>query len=312
MRVNTLTYNNVQTQGPKQRAWLREHSPQHLQQCAMLMLHALQKRPESASHSTLVLGAGACTEVPLTGLARDSDEVVLADLDLASMRQGRDELTSMALRKRVRLLECDISGGVSASLNLLVEQQPWDKLVSQGAQAVFDAASHCLDQCPVSDPPEIKGLSTGEFGVIISSLILSQLFGYPILDILDHVQRIAPGLLGEQERHRRYQEAAQAFRVRIINAHLRLLRELLDVGGLGVLLSDMRGFVFDIHGTGDDTEHRRTIPLVPHILPELVQENFAVIEEAHWEWLTNLPDGGKLGRGYEVVGYVLSPNNDGF
>ena len=307
MRIDTLTYNNVQTQGPKRRAWLREHSPQHLQQCAMLVLHALQKRPVSTSHSTLVLGAGSCTEVPLTGLARDSDEVVLADLDLASMRQGRDELTSVALRKRVRLLECDISGGVSASLNLLVEQQPWDKLVSQGAQAVFDAASHCLEQCPIPDPPEIEGLSTGEFGVVISSLILSQLFSYPLLDILDHVQRIAPGFLGEQERHRRYQEAAQAFRVRIIKAHLHLLRELLDVGGLVVLLSDVRGFVFDVYGTGDDTEHRRTMPLVPRILPELVREDFAVIEEAHWEWLADLPEKGKLGRGYEVVGYIVNP-----
>ncbi len=312
MRIDTLTYNNVQTQGPKRRAWLREHSPQHLQQCAMLMLHALQKRPVSTSHSTLVLGAGACTEVPLTGLARDSDEVVLADLDLASMRQGRDELTSAALRKRVRLLECDISGGVSASLNRLVEQQPWGKLVPQGAQAVFDAASRCLEQCPIPDPPEIEGLSTGEFGVVISSLILSQLFSYPLLDILDHVQRIAPGFLGDQERHRRYQEAAQAFRVRIIKAHLHLLRELLDVGGLIVLLSDVRGFVFDVYGTENDAEHRRTMPLVPRVLPELVREDFSVIEEAHWEWLADLPETGKLGRGYEVMGYVLSPNNYGF
>lgn len=309
MRINTLTYNNLQTQGPKRRAWLREHSPQHLQQCAMLMLHALQKRPVSTSHSVLVLGAGACTEVPMTGLARDSDEVVLADLDLASMRQGRDELTSAALRKRVRLIECDISGGVSASLNRLVEQQPWDKLVPQGAQAVFDAASRCLEQCPIPDPPEIEGLGAGEFGVVISSLILSQLFSYPLLDILDHVQRIAPGLLGEQERHRRYQEAAQAFRVRIIKAHLHLLRKLVDVGGLVVLLSDVRGFVFDVYGTGDDTEHRRTMPLVPRILPELVRENFSLIEEAHWQWLADLPETGKLGRGYEVAGYVLSPNN---
>jgi hypothetical protein len=307
VRIDTLTYNNVQTQGPKRRAWLREHSPQHLQQCAMLMLHALQKRPVSTSHSTLVLGAGSCTEVPLTGLARDSDEVVLADLDLASMRQGCDELTSVALRKRVRLLECDISGGVSASLNLLVEQQSWDKLGSQGAQAVFDAASRCLEQCPIPDPPDIEGLSTGEFGVVISSLILSQLFSYPLLDILDHVQRIAPGFLGEQERHRRYQEAVQAFRERTIKAHLHLLRELVDVGGLVVLLSDVRGFVFDVYGTGDDTEHRRTVPLVPRILPKLVREDFAVIEEAHWEWLADLPETGKLGRGYEVVGYVLSP-----
>jgi hypothetical protein len=306
VRIDTLTYNNIQTQGAQRRAWLRQHSPQHLQQCSALMLQGLQKRQRDASHSTLVLGAGACTEVPLAELARDSDEVVLADLDLASMRQGRDELASPTLRKRVRLLACDISGGISAALNHLIEQQPWDKLVNQGPQVVFDAAARCLEQCPVPDPPEIEGLYPGEFGVVISSLVLSQLFSYPILDILDHVQRTAPGYLGEQERHRRYQEAAQTFRVRVIQAHLQLLCELVDVGGMVVLLSDERGFVFDVFDTENDAEHRRTLPIVPRAWPELVHDTFTVVEERHWEWITDLPEKGKLGRGYEVGGYVLA------
>jgi len=38
-----------------------------------------------------------------------------------------------------------------------------------------------------------------------------------------------------------------------------------------------------------------------------VREDFAVIEEAHWEWLADLPETGKLGRGYEVVGYMVNP-----
>jgi len=265
------------------------------------MLHALRLRPASTSRSTLILGAGACTEVPLAELARDSDEVVLADLDLASMQQGRNELSSPTLLKRVRLLECDISGGVSINLKRQFERQPWEKLVPQGARAVFDAAAHCLDVCPVPNAPQIEGLGTGEFGIVISSLILTQLFSYPLLDMLDHIQRIAPADLGEQERHRRYQDAAQAFRVRVIQAHLHLLRELLDMGGIAVLLSDIRGFAFE-----HDVEHRRTIPLVPRTLPDLIKENFSVIEEAHWEWLSDLPGEGRLGRGYEVVGYILA------
>ncbi len=270
MRIDTLTYNNIQTQGAQRRAWLRQHSPQHLEQCSALMLLALQKRQGSASQSGIVLGAGACTEVPLAELARDSDEVMLADIDLTSMQQGRDELTSPALRKRVRLLACDISGGVSADLNRLIKQQSWDKLVPQGARIVFDAAADCLEQCPVPDPPEIEGLHAGEFGVVISSLVLSQLFSYPLLDMLDHVQRIAPSYLGEQERHRRYQEVVQNFRVRVIQGHLHLLRELVDVGGIVVLLSDVRGFVFEVSGSENDAQHRRTLPIVPHGLAELV------------------------------------------
>jgi hypothetical protein len=306
VRIDTLTYNNIQTQGAQRRMWLRQHCPQHLQQCSALMLLALQKRQGSASQSVIVLGGGACTEVPLVELVRDSDEVVLADLDLASMRQGRDELTSPALCKRVRLLDCDISGGVSTDLNRLIKQQSWNKLVSQGARIIFDAAADCLEQCPVPDPPEIEGLHAGEFGVVISSLVLSQLFSYPLLDILDYVQHIAPSYLGEQELHRRYQEAAQNFRVRVIQGHLHLLRELVDMGGIVVLLSDVRGFVFEVSGTENDAQHRRTLPVVPRGLAELVRESFTVLEERHWEWITDLPEKGKLGRGYEVVGYVLS------
>ena len=305
MRIDTLAYNNVRTQGARQRAWLRQHSPQHLERCAALMLRAFTLRQPAASQSTLVLGAGACTEVPLADLARASDEVVLADFDLAAMQQGRDELASPALRKRVRLLQCDISGGISASLKRLIERQPWTSFVPQGPRAVFDAAARCLERCPVPDPPQLEGLGAGGYGVVISSLLLSQLFSYPLLDILDHVQHIAPSYPGEQERHRRYQEAAQAFRTRVISAHLHLLRTPVDVGGVVVLLSDVHGFVFDVYGTDHDAEHRRTIPIVPRTFPELVRDHFAVIEEARWDWLTDLPEKGRLGRGYEVSGSVM-------
>ncbi len=270
------------------------------------MLHALSLRPPATSPGIVVLGAGACTEVPIAELARvaSDDELVLVDLDRAAMEQGRNEIASPAQRRNVRLVEADITGGVSANLNSLMGRRPWHTLVEQGAHAVFDAAAECLEQCVVPDPPEIANLSSG-FGVVISSLILSQLFSYPLLDVLDYVQRIAPQLVGEQERHRHYQDAAQTFRIRIIQAHLYLLRSLLDVGGVVVLLSDIRGFVFDVYGTDHNAQHRRTMPLVPRTLPEMVRENFTVVEERNWEWLSDLAENERLGRGYEVAGYIL-------
>jgi len=305
-RIDTLSYSNRQMQGAQRREWLRQHAPQHLEHCMTMALHALQQRTSGTSQSSLVLGAGACTEVPLTELTRASDEVVLADLDLVAIQQGRDELSSPALRKRVRLVQCDISGGVSTNLARLLKRQDWERLVSQGAQAVFDAAAQCLEQCPVPDPPELETLAAGNFGLVISSLVLSQLFSYPLLDVLDHIQRIAPTFIGEQERHHRYQEATQAFRIRVINAHLRLLRSLLDSGGSVALFSDIRGFVFNVYGTDHDAEHRRSMPLVPRTFPDLVGQAFTVVEEVQWEWLTDLPEKERLGRGYEVAGYVLA------
>ena len=306
MRIDTLTYHNVETQGARRREWLREHSPPHLQHCAALIHSALEQRPASVSRGTLVLGAGACTEIPLAELARHSDEVALADLDLASMVRASEELPSSSLRRRVRLVEGDLTGGVSLNLQRLLARQPWDVLIAQGSRAVFDAASTCLEQCHIPDPPQIDTLDVGEFGLVISSLTLSQLFSYPLLDVLDRIQQLAPAFLNEQERHHRYQQAAQDFRVRIISAHLHLMRELLDTGGLAVLISDIRGIAFNVMGTDHDAEHRRAIPLVPRVFPELVHDTFTVLQEEYWEWITDLPGKENFGRGYEVVGYVLS------
>ncbi len=316
MRIDNLSHNNAQTQGKRRRAWLREYAPQHLEACTALTLHALRQREYSAAQNALVLGAGACTEVPLNDLLRASDEVVLADLDIAALRTASDEITNATLNKRLRLLQCDISSingepkrGISATLTRLINNQNWEQLVSQGPQAVFDAAALCLEQCPVADPPEIHTLATGSFGLVISSLVVSQLFSYPLLDLLDSIKQVAPKLLGEQERHRRYQDAAQAFRTRIINAHLHLIRDLLDIGGRAVLLSDIRGFVFNVHGTDHDATHRRALPLVPRVFPDLVRDTFDIVEEQQWEWITDLPENERLGRGYEVSGYVLKARN---
>jgi hypothetical protein len=305
VRIESLSYSNIQTQGTQRREALRTLSPQHLEHCSSLILDGLRQRPPGISPNVLILGAGACTEIPLLELTRGSDEVVLADLDLASMQQAARELPTSALRKRLLLLQCDISGGVSASLHRLLEKQPWDLLVSRGAQAVYDAAAESLEQCLVPDPPELEGPGIGTFGLVISSLVLTQLFSYPLLDVLDRVQSIAPELLGEQERHRRYQQAASAFRERIIQAHLHLLQERVDKDGMVIFISDIRGFVFNVYGTDHDKEHRRTMPLVPRTLPDLVGEHFTVVAENQWEWLTDLPANGRLGRGYEVAGYIL-------
>jgi hypothetical protein len=305
MRIDSLPFNNQQTQGVLRRNALHSQSPQHLQESAELIRKAVRLRAPSASRGAVVLGAGACTEVPLADLAHASDEVTLVDLDLQAMQRAREELSSSMLRKQVRLLEADISGGVSAKLSGLLQRQVRADLVPQGAAAVFDAAARCLDQCEIADPPHIESLGMDEYGLVISSLVLTQLFSYPLLDVFDHIQKLEPQMIGTQERHRRYQEAAQHFRTRVIQAHLHLLRDLIDQGGVIVLMSDVRGFVFTVPGTDGDAGQRQTMPLVPRTFFELVQANFTIKEERQWEWISDLPTHDRPGRGYEVVGYIL-------
>src|SRR5581483_4431562 len=127
LRIETLSYSNVHTQGAQRRKWLFQHSPQHIQQSAALMLHALTLRPSATSRSIVVLGAGACTEIPIAELVRaaSDDELVLVDIDRAAMEQGRNEIASPALRRHVRLVEAEITGGVSVKLNSLMERRSW-------------------------------------------------------------------------------------------------------------------------------------------------------------------------------------------
>ncbi len=94
VRIDTLSMNNVQTQGAQRRQLLRQQSPRHLEMSAALMLNGLHQREPGTSPAIVVLGAGACTEVPLAELVRASDEVVLVDLDLPSMIQARGEISA--------------------------------------------------------------------------------------------------------------------------------------------------------------------------------------------------------------------------
>ncbi len=305
MRIDNLSYSNSQTQGAARRAWLQQHSPEHLEQARDLILTGLHRRPYSVTPNVVVLGAGFCTEIPLLELVKGSEEVILADLDKSAMLQAGSEIKDPRLHRKIEVIQVDLSGRLSSKLRRLINGQRWSELIRHGKEAFFNAAAACLEECEVPDPPPVSDFVNGEFGLVISSFVLSQLFSYPLLDLLDHVQQVAPDLLVEQERHRRYQDAVQNFRMRVINAHLHLLRRIVDQGGLVVLLSDIRGFAFEVTGTDHDASHRRAIPLVPRTMPEQVREHFEMLEERNWEWITDLPTTDRIGRGYEVTGYLL-------
>jgi hypothetical protein len=264
---------------------------------------ALAARAADTSQATVVLGAGECTEIPLQELVQASDEVAIVDLDDQGIEAAKRELPLRA-QKKVRLVQWDLSGGVSLALRREISKRSWQAAKHAGPRALWDLAADCLDTCKIAVLPEGGAFVEREFGLVISSFVMTQLFSYPLLDMLDHMQALAPELLEEQERHRRYQDARQHFQKRIIEAHLRLMAHLLDTGGVALLLSDVRGFAFMVHGTDHDRVHRQMFPLVPRSFSELVSERFQIIDEQQWEWLTSLPEKDRPGRGYEVSSYL--------
>jgi hypothetical protein len=317
MRIERLARENARTQGPERRAWYRRHSPEHLRALEALVAAALVARKPSAPSTAAVLGAGACTELPLERIARACERVTLVDLDAAGMGHARDEELSPALRPRMELLAADLTGGVSAALSARLRAQPWADLAALGGpqgSAPLDAAADCLERCPIADPPQIAGLAPGGYGLVVSSLTLTQLFSLPLLDVLDTLNFHAPGAADLRETSLRYQAAARGFRRRIAQAHLSLIAALLAPGGAALLTSDVTGYLL-APGSGP---HRGSADEAFEMLPRAVLDLAAdlaprferVGEPRRWRWLVSAPAGGMPGRAYDAMGIVLRPRRD--
>lgn len=311
MRLSRLPQENPRTQGAAQRAVYRQHSPTHLRQIASLVEDALAARAPSAPKRAVVLGAGACTEIPLERLVRACGSVTLVDVDVPGMGRARAELPA-ALRERVEVVRADITGGVSESLAAELQAQPWADLVALGGPhslAPVEAAAACLERCPVPDPPHVPYLEPGTFGVVVSSLVLTQLFRLPLLDVLDTLLASAGAVADLRESVPRYRLAATNFSRRVALAHLSLIASLLAPGATAAFATDEVGYLLPARGGASQREGRESLPVLPPevlaIPADLAPQLSAVGGIRRWEWLATPPTSQLPGRLYAVVGAVL-------
>ena len=311
MRIARLPQENPRTQGPARRQWYQRHSPAHLRDVAASVESALTSREPAAPGAAVVLGAGACTEVPLRRLAQTCDSVLLVDVDIAGMAQARDELPAR-LRSHVNLLGADLSGGVSAALAAELRAQPWADLVAlSGASgaAPLDAAAACLDRCSIADPPRIAELAPAGYDIVMSSLLLTQLFSLPLLDVVDTLAIYAPSATDLRDTHPRYAEAAMRFRRRIALAHLHLMGALLAPEGRGVLVTDVTGYLLPARSgphAGSVLESLPVLPPAALAFPDDIAARFEPVAPMHtWRWLVTAPDATTPGRAYDVASVVF-------
>jgi hypothetical protein len=311
MRIERLAEENRRTQGPRRRDELRRTSRVHLQAIEQLVITALSARPAAAPATAALLGAGACTELPLERIVRACERVVLADLDAPGMGRGRDELPP-ALRSRVTLAPGDLTGGVSRALAEQLRAQPWADLVALGAPsslAPVEAAAACLARCPVPAPPHVAGLERAAFGVVVSSLTLTQLFSLPLLDVLDALTLHAPAVAALRELSPHYVEAARDFRRRVALAHLDLLAALLVPDGVAALITDVTGYLLAAPASPHAAEPEDSLLVLPPDVLDLDADVAArferVGEPRRWRWIATQPASGMPGRAYGVVGMAL-------
>jgi len=305
MRIQRLARENQSTQGPGKRAWYQRNSPSHLEAIQSLVERALATQGPNPIPRVAILGAGACTELPLEEIARGAEEVALVDLDEFALQQARRQL-STALQGRVRLAPADVTGGVSGYLEQTLMGQRWQALKSRGGDAVLTAAAGCLDRCEVPQPPDLAELRPGRCGVVISSLVVTQLWSYPLLDLTDLLNTLDPALAGRQHAHTALGPAIERFKLRVARGHLLLLARLLRPGGAAALVVEDEGRLAPQQGQ-ESQGLDAPLPLLPEGFGALVEEFFAPVEPPRgWEWVSDLPSAVRAGRTYHVMGYLLA------
>src|SRR5262249_17956950 len=208
MRIDRLPKDNPRTQGTARRAWYRRHCPAHPSACDALLDAALAACVSAPIHA-VVLGAGACTELPLERMVRACASVLLVDVDMAGMAAGRAELPA-EVGGGGGVGTADITGGGGRDLWTGLERQPrgdLTRLGGPGGHIPLNAAASCLERCSVADPPEITGLEPHVYGIVASSLVLTQLFSLPLLDVADALTLHTPTVADLREVYPRYREA---------------------------------------------------------------------------------------------------------
>lgn len=309
MRIERLAQDNLRMQGPAKRAQYRRTSPEHLRSVEALVEGALATRGTEAPTRAVILGAGACTELPLARIVRANPAgVTLVDLDVPGMARSREALPA-SLRSRVDLVKLDVTGEVSAALATELREQPWADLRRLGPTAPLDAAAACLERCIVPDPPLLMHLMPGGYGLVISSFVLTQLYGLPLLDAMDTLSVHAPGAVDLRERSPRYREAALEFRRRVARAHLALIDLLLAPDGAAVLASDRVGVLLPPTSGPHAREPRERLEVLPAdvlAIPEDLAARFTLASPLRtWEWLVTPASSQASGRLFEAFGAVL-------
>jgi hypothetical protein len=309
MRIQRLAQENQSMQGPSKRAWYQRNSPGHLEAIEALTLAALGTQAPPIPR-VAILGAGACTELPLEAIARRAEEVALVDLDELALQQARRQLRS-ALQGRVRLVVVDVTGGVSAALERALMAQRWQALKARGSEAVLTAVADCLERCEVAQPPELAELRPGRCGVVISSLVVTQLWSYPLLDVTDLLNTLDPALAGQQHEHALLGPAIERFKRRVARGHVLLLARLLRPNGAAVLIAEDEGRLTPQQGQ-ESQGLDAPLSLLPEGFGELVDEAFIQTEPTRgWEWISDWPSAVRAGRTYHVLGSLLRPKQAG-
>ncbi|MGD9720628.1 MAG: hypothetical protein AB7O59_16505 [Pirellulales bacterium] len=245
-----------------------------------------------------ILGAGACTEIPLAELAERFGEVVLNDIDERLLREAiaAAELSPTA-RARLKIVPGDLSGLTQPALAAI------GQAISDAADAgtAIDAMAQAVVAAEAAPFP-----IPGPFDLVVASCVLSQLHFALTHEAAAIFEQRFPGQADTLRTSSAWQAALYATARQIEEKFIANLAERVSDRGL-VCLSESAQMCYVQLAPDGSWQTPGTYRMLRTIdLADYVQGHFQVVERGRWEWVVAPPKvPGETGRLYDVQALVL-------
>jgi hypothetical protein len=274
--------------------WVFPVTCRHKSESRRLILRAAeQAQPERA----IVLGAGACRDIPLSELISRFDRITLNDIQPEGIESATAQIDP-ARRETLAIQIADLTGMVD----------PLVATIRQRLSECTDPHSAChamaesLDACPGGSP-----LGAGQFHLVVASCVLSQLH-YALTHRTDALlEQRFPGQLEQLRNSPRWTASLRQISRRMKATFLDGLARLTAPRGLIYLSDSVQLCHVHLTPLGRWKTGRTYRMLRPANLEGILDARFTVVERARWEWVGVPPSATRqTGRVYDVQGLILN------
>jgi hypothetical protein len=308
---------NVVEQNRRNRALARDGAWAGHAAASREMILAGRARLGANPPRVLVLGAGACLDVPLRELCQADARVRLVDVDGPALSQAFDRLPP-GLRRQVDVRRLDLTGGL-------------DRLAATVAPSVETAAAEALAGLPERlaafrfERPAFAELPPASWDMVISSAVLSQLIAFPSDAVLARwvaqARRHARHLL-DQAMEARIAEQLLRLEAESVAAHVALLAELVAPDGVVYLSTELlappvAARTFAEARAALERRFGAAVPDGPDVLPAARAASvalaglFSVLDRRTWLWDFLRPGAaaGAAPQLFGMTGWLLAPRS---
>jgi hypothetical protein len=272
--------------------WVFPITCRHNSESRRLILRAAE---HAVAGRAVVLGAGACREIPLAELIARFDHITLNDINPEGVERAAAQIDP-AGRKKLAIQIADLTGVVDPVVARI--RQRLSECVDP--RSAFDAMAESLEASPSFS-------AMGQFNLVIASCVLSQLH-YALThrsDVL--LEQTYPGHVEQLRNSPHWAAGLRQLSRRMKATFLDGLVESTVPGGF-VYLSDSVQLC-NVHLTSSGRwKTGRTYRTVRSArLEDVLDDRLKVVERARWEWVGTPPGASTLtGRVYEVQALLLT------